>query len=146
MHAVAQRLGGGQYSCTGRGASLSGLTRVLNDQYRRRIRVVIARADQRPICWVPTVRLGGGLDRTEISATHALTPQARTCRGLALDAAKSLFAYRAAAPPAPERSHQSQGPAKVVTFRDLLDAAFESHGVLELHGELRCGDRVWARR
>jgi hypothetical protein len=30
-------------------------------------------------------------------------------------------------------------------LRDLLDTAFESHGLLELHGELRCGDRVWTR-
>jgi hypothetical protein len=63
----------------------------------------------------------------------------------ALDAAKSLFAYRAAGPPAPERSQQSQGLAKVVTLGDLLDAAFESHGLLELHGELRCGDKTWTR-
>jgi hypothetical protein len=52
---------------------------------------------------------------------------------------------RAAAPPASERSQRSQGLAKVVTLGDLLDAAFESNGVLELHGELRCGDRIWTR-
>jgi hypothetical protein len=32
-----------------------------------------------------------------------------------------------------------------VTLGSLLDAAFESRGVLELHGELRCGDKVWNR-
>jgi hypothetical protein len=62
----------------------------------------------------------------------------------ALDSARSLFSYRSDAPPTPEPT-VSQGGAKVVSLGSLLGAAFESNGVLELHGELRSGDRVWTR-
>ena len=41
--------------------------------------------------------------------------------------------------------HGFRSVPKHVGLRDLIDAAFESHGVLELHGELRCGDKVWTR-
>jgi hypothetical protein len=33
----------------------------------------------------------------------------------------------------------------VPSFGDIVGAAIESNGVLELHGELRCGDKVWRR-
>ena len=31
------------------------------------------------------------------------------------------------------------------SFGDILAAAMDSHGFVELHGELRSGDKVWKR-
>jgi hypothetical protein len=36
--------------------------------------------------------------------------------------------------------------ASQTTLGSLLEAASDSRGVLELHGELRCGDKRWTRR
>jgi hypothetical protein len=52
---------------------------------------------------------------------------------------------RARAPPAAEQSWSEAGGPKIVSLGDLLEAAFESQGVLELHGELSAETGMWTR-
>ena len=40
-----------------------------------------------------------------------------------------------------DQSPSEAGRPKIFGLGDLLEAAFESQGVLELHGELRCGQQ-----
>jgi hypothetical protein len=63
-----------------------------------------------------------------------------------LRAAQALYSYRAQAPPLAEQPRREAGRPKIISLGDILDAAFGSRGVLELHGELRCGDKTWTRR
>ena len=123
-----------------------------------------SRAVERGLCAIHSGRVdpaeigrkGGSrspLTRLRREADDGLREQAREvlCKALSgenvdksqLDAAKSLFAFRAAAPPAAEQS-ATGGAGKTVGLSDVLAVAVES-GLVELHGTLTVNGKTWRR-